>query len=152
MVVFPELYSQCIEILESETPVVIEGTVKKDERGDNIIANGIDLLSMAREKYTADARIMLHSDRVSRQNLEALKKVFYRYHGSCPLSLTLHFAGRGEVDIEVPEGFTIKPSQEFTSEVNRTMGYKVISYKQKPVTVNQQRKWNGGWKKKESAV
>ena len=152
VVVFPELYSQCIEILESETPVVIEGTVKKDERGDNIIANGIDLLSMAREKYTADARIMLHSDRVNRQNLEALKKVFYRYHGSCPLSLTLHFAGRGEVDIEVPEGFTIKPSQEFTSEVNRTMGYKVISYKQKPVTVNQQKKRNGGWKKRESAT
>jgi DNA polymerase-3 subunit alpha len=146
VVIFPDLYSQCSEILASETPIVIEGTVKKDERGDNIIANGVDTLAVAREKYTAGARIMLQSDRVSRQNLEALKKVFYRYHGSCPLSLTLHFAGRGEVDIEVQEGFTIKPCQEFTTEVNKTMGYKVLSYDQKPVNLNQQRKRNGAWK------
>ena len=151
VVVFPELYSQCSDILESESPVVIEGTVKKDERGDNIIANGIDTLALARQKYTAAARIMLQSDRVNRQSLEALKKVFYRYHGSCPLSLTLHFAGRGEVDIEMQEGFTIKPCQEFTSEVNNTMGYQVISYDQKPVTANQQKNRNGGWKNRSFA-
>jgi len=146
VVIFPELYSQCSEILESDTPIVIEGTVKKDERGDNIIANGVDVLAVAREKYTAAARIRLQSDRVSRQNLEALKKVFYRYHGPCPLSLTMQFVGRGEVDIEIQEGFTIKPCQEFTSEVNKTMGYQVISYDQKPVTVNQPKKRNGAWK------
>jgi DNA polymerase-3 subunit alpha len=152
VVIFPELYSQCSEILESDTPIVIEGTVKKDERGDNIIANGVDVLAVAREKYTAAARIRLQSDRVSRQNLEALKKVFYRYHGPCPLSLTMHFVGRGEVDIEIQEGFTIKPCQEFTSEVNKTMGYQVISYDQKPVTVNQPRKRNGAWKNRGSAT
>jgi DNA polymerase-3 subunit alpha len=152
VVIFPELYSQCSDILESDSPVVIEGTVKKDERGDNIIANGIDTLALAREKYTAAARIRLQSDRLSRQNLEALKKIFYRYHGPCPLSLTLHFAGRGEVDIEMQEGFTIKPCQEFTIEVNKTMGYQVITYDQKPVTANQQKKRNGGWKNRVSAT
>ena len=152
VVIFPELYSQCSDILESDSPVVIEGTVKKDERGDNIIANGIDTLALAREKYTAAARIRLQSDRVSRQNLESLKKIFYRYHGSCPLSLTLHFAGRGEVDIEMQEGFTIKPCQEFTTEVNKTMGYQVITYDQKPVTANQQKKRNGSWKNRVSAT
>jgi DNA polymerase-3 subunit alpha len=152
VVVFPELYAQCTEILESDTPVVIEGTVKKDERGDNIIANEIDPLVTAREKYTATASIMLQSDRVSRQNLEALKKVFYRYHGPCPLSLTLHFAGRGEVDIEMEDGFTIKPCREFTTEVNKTMGDKVVSYSQKPVTANQQKRRNGAWNKREPAA
>ncbi|MGB6289357.1 MAG: DNA polymerase III subunit alpha, partial [Desulfobulbales bacterium] len=42
VVVFPELYSRCASILHNDTPVVIEGWVKKDERGDNIIANGVD--------------------------------------------------------------------------------------------------------------
>ena len=152
VVIFPELYAKCAAILHTDTPVVLEGVVKKDERGDNIIANGIDTLEVAREKYTASARIMLQSDRVSRQNLEALKKVFYRHHGSCPVSLTLHFAGRGEVDLEISQDISIKPCKEFTEEVNRTMGGPVVSYQKKPVTVPQQKKRNGAWKQRENAA
>jgi DNA polymerase-3 subunit alpha len=152
VVIFPELYADCASILHTDTPIVIEGLVKKDERGDNIIANGVDTLEAARERYTAGARIMLQSDRVNRQNLEALKKVFYRHHGSCPVSLTLHFAGRGEVDLEIPQDITIKPCKEFTAEVNRTMGNPVITYEKKPVTGPQQKKRNTPWRQKETAA
>ncbi len=152
VVIFPELYARCAAILHTDTPVVIEGLVKKDERGDNIIANGVDTLETARDKYTAAARIMLQSDRVNRQNLEALKKVFYRHHGSCPVSLTLHFAGRGEVDLEIPHDFTIKACKEFTAEVNKTMGEPVITYEKKPVSAQQQKKRNGAWKQRETAA
>jgi DNA polymerase-3 subunit alpha len=149
VVIFPELYSQCSSLLHNDTAVVIEGLVKKDERGDNIIANGVDTLEEARNKYTAGARIMLQSDRVNRQNLEALKKIFYRNHGPCPISLTLHFTGRGEVDLEIPQEITIKPCKEFTAEVNKTMGDKVISYEKKPVGLMQQRRKNGIWQARE---
>jgi len=152
VVIFPELYARCANFLHNDTPIVIEGLVKKDERGDNIIANGADTLEAAREKYTDGATIKLQSDRVNRQNLEALKKVFYRHHGSCPISLTLHFAGRGEVDLEIPQDITIKPCKEFTAEVNRTMGGPVITYQKKPVNAPQQLKRNGAWKQKETAV
>jgi DNA polymerase-3 subunit alpha len=145
VVIFPELYSRCATILNHDTPVVIEGLVKKDERGDNIIANAVETLETARDKYTANACIMLQSDRVNRQSLQALKKVFYRHHGNCPVSLTLHFAGRGEVDLEIPRDITIKPCKEFTAEVNRTMGDQVITYEKKPVKEMQQRKKNGMW-------
>ncbi len=152
VVIFPELYAKCASILHNDTPVIIEGLVKKDERGDNIIANGVDTLEAAREKYTAGARIMLKSDHVNRQNLEALKKVFYRHHGSCPVSLTLHFAGRGEVDLEIPQDITIKPCKEFTAEVNRTMGEPVISYEKKPVHAMQKKKRNGAWRQRLTAA
>ena len=145
VVIFPELYAQCASLLHNDTAVVIEGQVKKDERGDNIIANGIDTLENARDKYTAGARIMLQSNRINRQNLEALKKVFYRYHGPCPLSLTLHFPGRGEVDLEIPRDITIKPCKEFTAEVNSTMGDQVISYDKKPVRDVLQKRKNSAW-------
>jgi DNA polymerase-3 subunit alpha len=152
VVIFPELYAKCAAILHTDTPIVLEGVVKKDERGDNIIANGIDTLEAAREKYTASAQIMLQSDRVNRQNLMALKKVFYRHHGSCPVSLTLHFAGRGEVDLEIPQDITIKPCKEFSAEVNQTMGEPVISYEKKPVNGPPQKKKNGAWKQRETAA
>jgi len=144
VVIFPELYSQCASIIHNDTPVVIEGLVKKDERGDNIIANAVETLEAAREKYTAAARILLQSAQVNRQRLEALKKVLFRHHGNCPVSLTLHFAGRGEVDLEIPRDITIKPSKEFTAEINRTMGDRVITYEKKPVNEVQKKK-NGMW-------
>jgi len=152
VVIFPELYSQCAALLHNDTAVVIEGLVKKDERGDNIIANGVDTLEEARNKYTAGARIMLQSDSVNRQSLEALKKVFYRYHGPCPISLTLHFAGRGEVDLEIPQDITIKPCKEFTTEVNNTMGAQVINYEKKPVFVMQQKRKNSAWQTRDQEV
>jgi DNA polymerase-3 subunit alpha len=145
VVIFPELYAKCATILNNDTPVIIEGLVKKDERGDNIIANGVETLEAARDKYTARARIMLQSEQVNRQRLEALKKVFFQNHGICPVSLTLHFAGRGEVDIEIPKDITIKPCKKFTAEVNQTMGGQVITYEKKPLNEMQQRKKNGRW-------
>ena len=145
VVIFPELYSRCATILNNDTPVIIEGLVKKDERGDNIIANAVETLESARDKYTASASILLQSDRVNRQSLEALKKIFFQHHGNCPVSLTLHFAGRGEVDLEIPGDITIKPCKEFTTEVNRTMGDRVITYEKKPVKDFQQKRKNGKW-------
>ena len=112
----------------------------------------LETLEEAREKYTAGARIRLHSDRVNRQNLEALKKVFYRHHGSCPVSLTLHFAGRGEVDLEIPQDITIKPCKEFTAEVNRTMGEPVITYEKKPVSDFPGKRKTGPWRQQENAA
>ncbi|MFC1837103.1 DNA polymerase III subunit alpha [Thermodesulfobacteriota bacterium] len=145
VVIFPELYAKCAAILNNDTPVVIEGLVKKDERGDNIIANAVETLETARDKYTARAQIMLQSDLVNRQSLEALKKVFHRHYGSCPVSVTLHFDGRGEVDLEIPQDITIKPCKEFTHEINQTMGDQVITYEKKPVMGLQMKKKNGMW-------
>ena len=145
VVIFPELYARCATILNNDTPVIIEGMVKKDERGDNIIANGVETLEAARDKYTARARIMLQSEQVNRQRLEALKKVFFQNHGICPVSLTLHFAGRGEVDLEIPKDITIKPCKKFTAEVNQTMGGQVITYEKKPLNEMQRGKKNGRW-------
>ena len=57
VVVFPDAYASCEDILSSTDPVIIQGTVKKDERGPKIIADSIDLLPVAREKYTESATI-----------------------------------------------------------------------------------------------
>jgi DNA polymerase-3 subunit alpha len=63
VVVFPELYARCASILHNDTPVVIEGFVKKDERGDNIIANGADTLESGCSQTTSTAKILRRSKR-----------------------------------------------------------------------------------------
>ncbi|MCF6290801.1 MAG: DNA polymerase III subunit alpha [Desulfobacterales bacterium] len=145
VVVFPEVFARSVHLFRSDTPLIVQGTVKKDERGNKIIADSIDTLEEARGKYTAGARIIIHPEQASRPKLTELKKLFYRFHGSCPVLLTIHYPGRGEVDITVPEDFTIKPCSGFSSEVNSILGYRAILYEKKPVTLNGRRKKNSRW-------
>lgn len=143
VIVFPETYSRCHEILSSTEPVIVEGYVQKDERGAKIIAETILSLSEAREKYTELVKIQLESEHVTRQRLNALKKVLYQFHGNTPLLLTLHFAGKGEVDIDVIKDLTIRPCRELSDKVEETLGYQALNYRKRPIDLNGRKKWNG---------
>jgi DNA polymerase-3 subunit alpha len=145
VVVFPETFRQCSHLLTGVDPLIIQGTVKKDERGTKIIADAVDSLTVAREKYIASARILLQAEGLDLRLLENLKRTGRRHHGPCPIAFTLHFKGRGEVDIEVPEDFTVRPCSEFTREVERMLGYPAVSYLKKPAEIKMHngngRKW-----------
>jgi len=140
VVIFPQTYSRCEEILSSTDPIIIQGTVQKDERGPKIIAENLDSLPEAREKYTDAARIKLEADRLSRQQLEKVKKTLYQYHGSCPVSLTVHFPGRGEVDIEVLKDLTIKPCRQLSDKIEEILDYKAMSFSKKAITLQPRKK------------
>ncbi len=140
VVVFPDTYSRCEEILSSTDPIVIQGTVQKDERGPKIIADSIDSLQDAREKYTDTAKILLEADKLSRQQMEKMKKILYQFHGSCPILLTLHFQGLGEVDIEVLKDLTIRPCRQLTDQVEEVLNYKAITFSKKPIALTPRKK------------
>jgi len=143
VIVFPDTYKRCEEILSSMEPLIIQGIVQQDERGSKIIADCIDLLPTAREKYTDSAKITLNSAKMSRQRLEKVKKVLYQYHGSCPILLTLHFPGRGEVDVEVIKDMTIRPCKQLTDKIEEILEYRAISFQKKPITLVPRKKvWN----------
>ena len=144
VVVFPEAYGRCAEILETFDPVIIQGTIQKEERGVKIIADAIDTLPAAREKYTATMRVRLEPDRISRQKLEAVKKVLLQFHGPCPVILTLHFARKGEVDIEVVKDMTVRPCRELTDKLEETLGYRACSFTRKDIVPPPRRKWGNG--------
>ena len=140
VVVFPDAYSSCEEILSSTDPIIVQGTVKKDERGAKIIADAIDSLAAAREKYTEGARIRMQADKVSRQQMERVKKTLYQFHGNCPVQLTLHFPGRGEVDIEVLKDLTVRPCRQLSDTIDEILDGKAITFSKKPIVLTQRKK------------
>ncbi|MCK5544081.1 MAG: DNA polymerase III subunit alpha [Desulfobulbaceae bacterium] len=140
VVVFPETFAQCSELLlDDTTPIIIQGMVKKDERGAKIIADSVDSLERATEKYISDTRIMLLSEKVSRAKIEELRKLVSRHYGPCPISLTLHFANRGEVDIEVPKEITVRPGRKLSRDVSALLGYTAIHYIKSPAELKPRR-------------
>jgi DNA polymerase-3 subunit alpha len=97
------------------------------------MAEEIDLLPDARLKYTSAVHARLEADTVSRIRLEELKELLFNYHGSCPFSITLHFAGEGEVDVEIDRNFTVKPSREMSVSITELFGYNPLSYEKKAI-------------------
>jgi len=145
VVVFPSAYSECEHLLSSTDPVIICGTVQQDERGPKVIAESIDSLPEAREKYTEKVKVRLDADKISRKQIEQVKKTLYQFHGGCPLLLTLHFPGRGEVDIEVSKDLTIRPCRELTDRIFEILNYNGVSFSKKAVTLAPRRKkWGNG--------
>lgn len=143
IIVFPETYSRCHEILSSTEPIIVEGYIQKDERGAKIIAETLLSLSEAREKFTELVKIRLESENVTRKRLTELKKVLFQFHGNTPLLLTLHFAGKGEVDIDVIKDLTIRPCRELSDKIEETLGYQALNYRKRPIELNGRKKWNG---------
>ena len=141
VIVFPETYSRCYQLLQSTETLIVQGTVQADERGPKIIAESIELLPDARISQTESIRIKLDSDKISRKRLESLKQILYRYHGECPLLLTMHFPGQGEVDIEILKDLTVRPCKEFTREAEEILGYKALAYKKKTMVSNKRKRW-----------
>ncbi|MEN8199725.1 MAG: DNA polymerase III subunit alpha, partial [Thermodesulfobacteriota bacterium] len=125
----------------STETIIVQGNVQNDERGPKIIAQSIDLLPDAREQHTDSIRIMLDSEKISRKRLESLKQAAYRYHGNCPLLLTMHFPGQGEVDIEIMKDLTVRPCREFSAETEEILGYKALSFKKKALVNNGRKRW-----------
>ena len=60
-------------------------------------------------------------------------KLLFNYHGSCPFSLTLHFAGEGEVDVEIDRNFTVRPSSELSVSITELFGYNPLRFEKKTI-------------------
>jgi DNA polymerase-3 subunit alpha len=59
----------------------------------------------------------------------------------CPLLLTLHFPGHGEVDIEILKDLTIRPCREFSEKAQEIFGPLSLSFKKKPLIAPSRKKW-----------
>ena len=147
VVVFPSTYADCSHLLGGEEPLIVLGTVQQGERGAKIIAQSIDRLPDALVKYTEKTSILLQAKSTSRQHMEQLKEMLYTFHGKVPLHLTLHFDGRGEVDIEILKDLAIRPTPDFFQSVSSLCGPDALQVQMKKTEVRK-RKGYGQYNRK----
>ena len=91
----------------------------------------------ARKNFTEKTAIVLRAEQVTRPGIEGLKKIIQQFYGPCPVSLTIHFDKRGEVDIDVPKDMTIEPCREFRDKITDLMDDTRVIYQQKTVEPQQ---------------
>jgi len=146
VIVFPSTFAQCSELLSTDEPLIVLGTIQQGEQGAKIIAEAIDSLDKALEKYTENTMIRLQASLTMRGQLIQLKDMLYRFHGTSPVKLTLHFDGRGEVDIEMLKDLTVRPCPDFFHQVRESFGTGTLFVQMKQAEIQQ--KQRRGYKKK----
>ncbi|WP_028582917.1 DNA polymerase III subunit alpha [Desulfogranum mediterraneum] len=141
VIVFPSTFADCSELLLSDHPLIVLGTVQQGERGAKIIAQEITRVEEAMERYAEKAAITLRAEATSRQHMIQLKELLYQYHGTTPLNLTLHFDGRGQVDIEILKDLTIRACPAFYHDIAGLCGERALALQMRTPEVR--RRGNG---------
>ena len=125
VVIFPEAYAKCAQVLESGAMVVVNGKVEIDEEAIRMTANEVLPIEAMRQKMSRELSIKLTSPPHGRQTFEALADVFARHRGDRRVVLELELRDQQPpVRVRVPlaAAVRVKPSDQLATEVERICG------------------------------
>ncbi len=127
MTLFPDVFENCHEILESEAPVLVEGVAEAAEDGVQVVVRAIEPLSGVELKRASRVLVDLGPERCAPNRLECLRDALSRHPGNCAVLLTLRFPGR-EVRIEAGPEYVVAPTSELTAELGELLGAGAVHF------------------------
>ncbi len=129
VVVFPDLFRAVRPLLLQEIPLIVDGVLEKDDEGrPRIRAQNITPLRASDAKKGAlprEVHIRLKADGLSRDHLQALRKIIESNPGPCEAFLHLEGLER-EVILQLPPELQVSPSEEMVRAVEGFLGYRAV--------------------------
>uniref|UniRef100_C6E357 DNA polymerase III subunit alpha n=1 Tax=Geobacter sp. (strain M21) TaxID=443144 RepID=C6E357_GEOSM len=128
VVVFPETYAKCSEVLRGDDPIHVTGTVELSEKGAKVMASDIILLRDLVERETRKVNFTIDAKEADEGKLKTLKDIISRYQGICRSFLHLDIENSSRVTIKLPDVYKVSASEELTVEVSNLFGYNAVSF------------------------
>lgn len=128
VVVFPETYARCSEVLRGDDPIHVTGTVELSEKGAKVMASDIILLRDLVERDTRKVNFTIDAKEADEGKLKTLKDIISRYQGICRSFLHLDIENSSRVTIKLPDVYKVSASEELTVEVSNLFGYNAVSF------------------------
>ena len=131
VICFPEVYSRCKDILESDKPIFVDGTLKKEgEEQENVsyklIAEKVQFLEDVCAQKTCGIIIEIKSDQAGIDTIRQLKAVLEQAPGNLPVTLSIRIDNKGVVDLDLPEDFNANLDNQTSETVNQLLGYPAV--------------------------
>ena len=126
VIIFPDLFASSAPLLKGDEPLLVSGSAEIDESTAKIIANEIIALETVRQKGVKIVQLELDEKRISRQLLEDLLDIVFKYPGDCGLFFKVKMSDGKEVLISANERFRVIPSREFLAETEALIGNHVV--------------------------
>ncbi len=126
LIVFPDCYAEAGPHLASEEPVLVTGTLDKDERGVKVKASKVVPLQKAAQAMTTRINLSLMAPGLTREKLVLLRQALSRHPGPCRVSLHLKVPGKGTAVLALPGQYRVDPGPTLVDEINRLFGHGVV--------------------------
>ncbi|MHB8708251.1 MAG: DNA polymerase III subunit alpha, partial [Desulfuromonadales bacterium] len=148
MVIFPEAYMSAIELLKSEEPLLVRGTVDAGEesqdegegqgngngragaanRGSKLLVTEVLSLKDVRERMTKRVHFRLTTPGLDENQLRTLKEIVGRYRGECEGVIHLVIPNRSETVVKLPDSLRVQACDELMDDVEKLFGYNVVTF------------------------
>jgi DNA polymerase-3 subunit alpha len=122
VILFPELFKSCSELIEPEAVIQLTGTVDQMENGARVKATAVQSLVDLQARDVKQVVLMVEEPMVEPSALSQLEKIFQRYPGPTSVTFTFHLASHLQVQTSGPPYQKILPSTEFLEEVEQVLG------------------------------
>jgi DNA polymerase-3 subunit alpha len=148
LVIFPEAYLAAAELLKSEEPLLVRGTVDAGEegqddgdgppggngragassRGSKLLVNEVLALKDVRERLTKRVHIRLTTPGLDERQLRALREIVERHRGDCEGVIHLVIPNRSETVVRLPDSLRVQASDELMDDAEKLFGYNVVTF------------------------
>jgi DNA polymerase-3 subunit alpha len=125
VVLFPDVFTRTSPLLKSDEPLFINGSVETGEGAAKIIAQDIVTLDSIREKAVRALELSLSGESISKEMLESLQDIVFRYPGECRLLFKVDKGHGKAVLICAHHRYNVLARQELIQEIEALIGNKV---------------------------
>ncbi len=126
VICFPDCFAKAEEHLNGDEPLLVKGTVDKDERGVKLKATSVEPLSGAAQTRTTRLRLRLEAPGLTREQLVLLRQTLDKHPGPCRVSLHLRVPGKGEAVLMLPGQYRVAAEPALIDSVNQLFGHPVV--------------------------
>lgn len=128
VVVFPELYASCAELLSGDEPLLVTGGLEVGEESCKIIATEVTLLNNVKEAQTSRVHLRLSTPGLDVEQLRDLRSLLLRNRGGCEVLLHMEIPNRSETVIKLPENLKVAANDQIMDDTKRLFGYNVVTF------------------------
>ncbi len=124
VVIFPDLFTAVSPLLKGDEPLLITGGAEIGDSAAKILAKEIETLSSLKLNSVKAIALTLESGDPSREVLEDLRDIVFRYPGECKLIFKVGVPEGKEVMVSAHGRFNVIPCNEFLAEVDGLLGHR----------------------------
>jgi DNA polymerase-3 subunit alpha len=122
VILFPDLFKSCSDLIEPEALIQLTGTVDQMENGTKVKATAVQSLVDLQARDVKQVMLIVEEPMIEPIALSQLEKIFQRYPGPTTVTFTFHLASHLQVQSSVLSHQKVLPSTEFLEEVEQVLG------------------------------
>ncbi|HKK01183.1 MAG TPA: DNA polymerase III subunit alpha, partial [Desulfuromonadales bacterium] len=128
MVVFPETYLAASELLKSEEPLLVSGTLDIGEETCKLMATEVVALREVNERMTKKVHFRLTTPGLDEGQLRSLRSLMLSHSGPCEALLHMVIPNRSETVIRPVENIKVAATDEIIDAAEKLFGYNVVTF------------------------